>query len=208
MAQWTTRTYTFTFKMNGGNIGGSTADKTTSGTYGTSSSIPANPTRTYYTFSGWSPSVPSTYTGNNTYTAQWTAITYTYTFDLNGGSIGGSTANRTTSGTYETTVSTPGTPTRTHYTFSGWSPSLPSTYTGNRTYTAQWTIITYTYTFDLNGGSIGGSTANRTTSGNSGSTSSTPGTPTRTGCTFDGWSPTVPGTFNGNTTFTAQWRVT
>ncbi len=207
-AQWTPVTYTYTFNLNGGSIGGSTENRLISGLYNTPSSTPENPIKEHYTFSGWSPSVPSTFNGNKEFTAQWTAVTYTFTFNLNEGSIGGSTANRTTSGLYDTNSSTPGTPTRAHHTFGGWSPTVPAKFNGNKTFTAQWVEIHYTFTFNLNGGSIGGSSANRTTTGMSGSPSSTPGTPTRTNFTFEGWSPTVPITFNGNTTFTAVWRVT
>ena len=97
--------------------------------------------------------MPSTFNGNNTYTAQWSIIKYTFTFNLNGGSIGGSTANRTTNGNSGSSSSTPGTPTRTGYTFGGWNPAVPSTFNGNNTYTAKWTVITYTISYDRNGGS-------------------------------------------------------
>ena len=44
------------------------------------------PSRAGYTFSGWSPNVANTVSENVTYTAQWTANTYTVRFDANGGS--------------------------------------------------------------------------------------------------------------------------
>lgn len=51
-----------------------------------------------------------------------------------------------------TTISSPGTPSRTGYTFAGWSPSLPRTISVDTTFTAQWTPITYSISYTLNGG--------------------------------------------------------
>ena len=207
VAQWIATNYTFTFNLNGGNIGGSTTNRTTSGAYNTNSTTPGTPVRSHYIFAGWSPSVPSKYDGNKSFIAQWTPVNYTFTFNLNGGNIGGSTTNKTISGLYNTNSTTPGTPVRTHYTFAGWSPSLPSKYDGNKTFTAQWTPINYTFTFNLNGGNIGGSTTNKTINGNNTQNVTTPGTPVRTHHTFAGWSPSLPSKYDGNKTFTAQWTV-
>ena len=56
--------------------------------YGTSLSAPTV-TRTGYTFTGWTPSVPETMpASNNTYTAQWRVNSYTAIFDDNGGTGG------------------------------------------------------------------------------------------------------------------------
>ena len=54
-----------------------------------------NPVRDYYTFAGWSGTgisgtstsvtIPTGSTGNRTYTASWTPITYTITYTMNGG---------------------------------------------------------------------------------------------------------------------------
>ena len=105
-------------------------------------------TRTGYTFTGWSPSVPSTVpAGNATYTAQWKVNQYTLTFDANGGEGG-----KTVTQNYGTSLTAPGV-TRTGYTFTGWSPSVPSAVpAGNATYTAQWKANQYTVTFNANGG--------------------------------------------------------
>lgn len=59
--------------------------------------------------------------------------TYTISFDSNGGS-----EVAAVSGKYEESVSAPLEPTRTHYTFDGWSPELPSTFTEDLSLTAQW----------------------------------------------------------------------
>ena len=66
--------------------------------------------------------------------------TVTVTFNPNGGTISGSSANVTVTGRFGTTL-TPPTPVKTGYTFSGWSPllSIPSVFpASDTTYTAQW----------------------------------------------------------------------
>ena len=53
----------------------------------------------------------------------------------------------------EATPAFNGTPTRTGYTFTGWSPVVAEKVTANATYVAQWEANTYTVTFNSNGGS-------------------------------------------------------
>jgi len=189
-ATWTIFSYTITFDANGG-----TGGTINTLTYGTALTAPAV-TRFGYTFAGWSPVVPATVpAANTTYTAQWTPKNFTITFDANGGTGG-------TSGpmAYGTTLTAP-TVLRTGYTFTGWQPSLPATVpSANTTYTAQWSINSYTITFNANGGT-GGTSGSMTF----GATLSAPSV-SRTGYTFNGWSPTVPATVPAlNATYTAQW---
>ena len=191
-AQWKVNTYTVTFNANGG-----TGGKTVTQDYGTALTAPSV-SRTGYTFTGWSPSVPSTVpAGNATYTAQWKVRQYTVTFNANGG-----TGGKTVTQDYGTALAAP-TVTREGYTFTGWSPSVPATVpAGNATYTAQWKINQYTVTFDANGGEGGWSR-----SMDHDASLSAP-TITRTGYTFDGWSPAVPAKVPvGGATYTAQWKV-
>lgn len=101
------------------------------------------------------------YNGNLTVYAQWTAYTYTVSYNANGGS--GAPANQTK--TYGASLTLSQTkPTRTGYTFAGWntkkdgsgtSYSAGGVYKTNAAVTlyAQWEIITYAVTFDANGGS-------------------------------------------------------
>ncbi len=53
----------------------------------------------------------------------------------------------------EATPAFNGTPARTGYTFTGWSPVVAEKVTANATYVAQWEANTYTVTFNSNGGS-------------------------------------------------------
>ena len=190
-AQWKVNQYTMTFNANGG-----TGGKTVTQDYGTALAAPAV-SRTGYTFNGWSPSVPSTVpAGNATYAAQWKVNQYTVTFNANGGAGG-----KTVTQDYGTALAAP-TVSRTGYTFNGWSPSVPATVpAGNATYTAQWKVNQYTVTFNANGGTGGKAVAQ-----NYGTALSAP-TVTRTGYTFNGWSPSVPATMPaGNATYVAQWK--
>lgn len=115
------------------------------------------PTRTGYEFRGWS-DTPSgnqvgfidggtTINSSITYYALWQQI-FTVTWNLNGGNIGGETSNKTESVESGSTVSfTKYTPTKTGYTFVGWSTnssatsgstSGTATITANTTYYAIW----------------------------------------------------------------------
>ena len=190
-AHWTINQYTVTFNSAGG-----TSVQPITQNYNTAITPPANPTRTGYTFTGWSPAVPSTMPANNTTcVAQWQANQYTVTFNANGGT-GGTTKTQD----YGTSLSAP-TVTRTGYTFTGWSPSVPSTMpAGNTMYTAQWKVNQYTVTFNANGG-MGGKSGKQ----NYGSAIVAP-TVTREWFNFSGWSPSVAATVPANdVVYTAQW---
>ncbi len=100
------------------------------------------PTRSGYTFAGWSPAVADTVTGNVTYTAQWrvniyvTYYTVTYTDGVDGEVVFADQTDTVAMG--ESTPAFRGTPTREGYTFTGWSPAVAETVTGNVRYVAQW----------------------------------------------------------------------
>ena len=122
--------YTLTFDTNGGStIAPITQD------YGTTITAPADPTKTGYTFAGWTPAIPTTMPAENmTIKAKWTVNQYTLTFDTNGGStIAPITQD------YGTTITAPADPTKTGYTFAGWTPAIPATMPAeNMTIKAKW----------------------------------------------------------------------
>ncbi len=194
-AQWTINQYTLTFDTAGGNaLSPITQD------FGTAVTPPANPTKEGYTFTGWSPALPSTMpAGHTAHVAQWTISQYMLTFD----SAGGSAVSALTQD-FGTAVTSPANPTKEGYTFAGWSPALPLTMPGvSATHTAQWTANQYTLTFD----SAGGSSVAPLTQDH-GSSVTPPADPTRSGYTFTGWNPTVPSTMPaGNATYTAVWQI-
>lgn len=84
------------------------------------------PTRTGYTFAGWSPQVATTVQENITYTAQWRANTYTVTYQYYGDvPEGAPAAPAGGSYAYGTLVTPAQSPSLEGYTFSGWSRTSP-----------------------------------------------------------------------------------
>jgi len=98
---------------------------------------PADPTRTGYNFTGWNPAftVGTTATKDETYTAQYSVIQYTITFDTKGG-----TAIAAITQDYGTAITAPADPTKDGYNFNGWDKEIPATMPAESiTITAQWT---------------------------------------------------------------------
>lgn len=143
--------YRITYNANGG-TGAPDAQTKWYGTDLTLSST--KPTRTGYSFLGWSTSstaTSATYTAGASYTANsaatlyavWKANTYTVSYNANGGS-GAPSAQTKTYGKTLTLSSTK--PTRTNYTFLGWATSASATsaaYTAGGSYTANATATLY-----------------------------------------------------------------
>ena len=113
---WAKEKYTLSFNTDGG----STIEDMQV-TFGEDIDVPANPTKTGYTFAGWDKEIPETTPdlGNNndviTYTASWTINKYDITWNITG------------EGTYKTdsqveygTVITAPAPVKQGYVFSGW----------------------------------------------------------------------------------------
>jgi uncharacterized repeat protein (TIGR02543 family) len=223
-AQWTP-VYTLSYVLNG-----SPSVVTGGGLYdsGTVHSLAAAPTFTGYTFGGWLDSSGNTRAAgsnftiveNSTLQARWTAIPYSVTYNLGGGS---GTLPLQSSLTIGQSFLVAPTPIRAGYVFDGWNNgsetfTAGSTYvvgSSNVTLTAQWTVIPYTVTFDLGGGA---GTLPTQADGTIGSTFSLPGTgsnPSWIAHTFTGWSdgsalyaPGATYTFGAaDVTFTAQFSL-
>ena len=216
-AQWTVNQYTITFATDGGSeVAPITQD------YGSAITAPAAPTREGYTFTGWDKTIPATMpAGDMTITAQWTVNQYTITYDLDGGTAEGNPDTYTV----ETDAFTLKNPTRPGYTFTGWSGTgltgednltvtIPKGSTGNRSYTAHWSLNTYSITYDLNGGTASGNPTSYTVE----SATITLNQPTKTGYTFTGWSGTdlvgednltvtIPAGSTGDRSYTAHWSL-
>ena len=174
-AQWSINQYTLSFDT----AGGSAIDPITQD-YGTTINAPADPTKTGYTFTGWDKTIPATMpAGDMTITAQWSINQYTLSFDTAGGS-----AIDPITQDYGTTINAPAAPTKTGYTFIGWSPELPATMPAhNMALTAQWRINSYTVTLDPNGGRVSPDALSVTYLTPYGSLP----TPVRSDYRFDGW---------------------
>ena len=219
-ATWGSNQYTITFDLaNGRQPQTKTAD------YGSEITMPNTPTRDGYTFAGWK--VTSTdgewvlnteyngttltvLSGNVTLTAQWTPITYTITYDLAGGTAGGSYPEQYTVENADIQIPDPA---RLGYEFLGWtgtdldSPTknlvIPKGSTGDRAYTANWSAKEYTITFNTDGG-----TTIAAITQNYGTTIAKPINPTKDGFVFVGWDKAIPDTMPAeNITITALWKI-
>ena len=246
-------TYWVYYNANGGSGGPSSGSGTSGSTYLIAS---GEPTRSGYTFLGWSTSSSGSamynYNAYGSYTGPMTdrftlySTTYLYAiwerqntdiwvyYNANGGSGGPSSGRGTYGGTY---LIASGEPSRSGYTFLGWSTSSSGSamynynaygsYTGPMTdrftlYSTtylyaiwQHNATTYIITYNPNGGS-GGS---RSYSVNAGATHSIISwEPTRTGYSFLGWSSSASAAsasytygdglkVNGNRTLYAVWKA-
>lgn len=155
-----TPTYSITYELDGGKASNPTSytakDKVTI----------KDPSKRGYTFDGWTGTglskltkglvLPKGSTGNRKYEAHWTADEFSITYETNGGQ-----ASNPTSYTIEDEVSI-NDPTRTGYTFDGWTGTdlteltknlvIPRGSTDPRAYEAHWTANQYTVVFDSNTG--------------------------------------------------------
>ena len=186
------------------------------------------PVRTGYIFLGWTGEgitepqkvieIPQGSTGDRTYTANWQVIEYTIITLLEGGNAGSSEVYFYT---VEQTVTLP-TPTRTGYTFLGWTGegittpqpnvTIPKGSTGDKTYIENWELTEYNITMDLNGGSGQEKVVYTMTDEDF----ELP-TPTRHGYEFVGWTGEgittpqtnvkIPKGSTGNKAYTANWKV-
>ena len=186
------------------------------------------PVRTGYIFLGWTGEgitepqktieIPQGSTGDRTYTANWQVIEYTIITLLEGGNAGSSQVYFYT---VEQTVTLP-TPTRTGYTFLGWTGegittpqpnvTIPKGSTGDKKYIENWKLTEYNIAMDLNGGSGQEKVVYTMTDEDF----ELP-TPTRNGYEFVGWTGegiimpqlnvTIPTGSTGDKAYTANWKV-
>ena len=235
IAYFTLKSYTVTWNANGGTVSPASVTKTHGATLGTLPTPIRNSTAEYsYTFAGWFTAVTggtqitasTTVTGNVTYYAQWTANVRSYTVTFNGNG-GGTPSPSTITKTYGSELGTLPSCSRTGYTFLGWytassgGTKISSTtkITGTVTYYAQWSINSYTLTYNVNGGNA---VSPASKSIQYGSAYGTLPTPTKSSdaeytYAFAGWYTSASGgtqvTANttmgaGNTTIYAHWTAT
>lgn len=171
-AIWNANTLTVTYNSQGGSA-------VTAGSVATDAKIlaaPTAPTKTGYTFSGWSTTTTGSVvsftggythgqTANFTLYAIWAANALTVTYD----SKGGSSVTSDTVNVGASIASAPTAPTKTGYTLAGWSATdggavvtFPYTHnqTSDFTLYAKWSLNSYTVVFNANNGS--GTMANQT----------------------------------------------
>ena len=153
-----------TLDVNGGTLGYDSIMVSYNNAY----SITAAPTRTGYEFLGWftekdggdkiTTNTKVTTDKTHTVYAHWSPISYTVTLDANGGALGYDSIIVSYDNAYGITEA----PTRTGYEFLGWFTerdggnkiTTNTKVTTDKTHTlyAHWSPISYTVTFDVNGG--------------------------------------------------------
>lgn len=169
-AYFTLKSYTVTWNANGGTVSPASTTKTHGSTLGTLPTPTRASTAEYsYTFAGWFTATTggtqitasTIVTKDITYYAHWTATKRSYTATFNGNG-GGTPSPSTITKKYNTALGTLPTCTRTGYTFLGWYTassggtkiSTTTVVTKDITYYAQWSINSYTLTFNPNGGTV------------------------------------------------------
>ena len=216
-ALWTVIYYSITYELDGGvNAAANPKDYTVNQTV----TLEA-PTRPGYTFKGWYADkdfqtpvvgIPAGSTEAKTFYAKWELNPYTITWDVDGGDeLTGD--SYTTGAYYGDPITKPADPTRTGYAFTGWKPEVPETMPdGDQTFTAQWSLNTYTITYVNVEGASNSNPASYTVEMGGFALADAD----KTGYTFDGWYSddtystkvtTIPAGSTGNKTFYAKWTV-
>ncbi len=207
--------YTITYE----NVTGATNTNPT--TYTVEDAITLAPaTKDGYTFDGWKnaegdvvTSIAAGTTGDITLTAAWTVIDYNITYNLDGGT---NAESNPATYTVEDAI-TFAAPTKAGYTFKGWVDANGDPVTGiaagtigDVEITATWEIITYTITYNPEGGTTDPSIVVTYTVNDTVPLS----TPTKPGYTFDGWVDgegnkltEIPAGTTGDITLTATWTA-
>ena len=147
--------YKITYKLNSGKVSGSNP---TTYNVETETFTLINPTKTGYTFTGWSGTdisgksnnvqISKGQTGDRSYTAHYTINQYTLTL------TDGDRVLKTITRDYGTSLNIAN-PKKDGYIFIGWSRQMPSTMPAeNLTINAHFELETYTITYNLNGGEL------------------------------------------------------
>ncbi|MEK8129014.1 InlB B-repeat-containing protein [Paenibacillus filicis] len=218
-AKWTVNSYSVTFNSNGGS-----AVSAQSVNYNDFAQEPAAPTKEGHQFAGWYANEGLTtsfnfeatkITSNTVLYAKWTVNSYSVTFNSNGG-----TAVSAQSVNYNGYAQEPAAPTREGYRFAGWyaNEGLTTAFnfaatkiTSNTMVYANWTVNSYSVTFNSNGG-----TAVSPQSVNYNGYAQEPAAPTREGYRFAGWyaNESLTTVFNfpatkitSNTVVYAKWTI-
>jgi uncharacterized repeat protein (TIGR02543 family) len=160
-------TYITTYHLDGGGLESEVENPGYYRSTDTDFILPA-PTRTGYTFGGWYDNegcngngvtvIPQGSAGDKDFYAQWTAIPYSISYELNGGT---NVAGNPATYTVESLAITLEAATRGGYAFEGWYDnseltgnavaSIAAGSTGDKTFYAQWTAVNYTIAYILLG---------------------------------------------------------
>ena len=219
--------YIITYKLNGGT---NAPENPASYNVETETITLKDPVKTGYTFAGWYMAEDFTggavtkitqgSTGNITLYAKWELVSYTITYELEGGT---NAPENPASYNVETETITLKDPVKPGYTFAGWYMAEDFTgeavtkitqgSTGNITLYAKWELVSYTITYELEGGT---NAPENPASYNVETETITLRDPAKAGYTFEGWymaedftgnavTEIIQGT-TGNITLYAKWE--
>ncbi len=168
--------YTFTVDVDG-------TETSNDYYYGATVVTPVTPVKEGYTFTTWTPAVPSTMPANNVkITANWSLNSWTVYYVIEG-DVDAGEYTKVENVDYGTDVTVIAAPVKDGYTFSGWSQTgtfaMPD---NNVTITGSYTANDYTITFDTDGGDVINSITLPY-----GSAITAPANPEKSGYTFAGW---------------------
>ena len=230
-AQWITQTLSYSYDTN---VGG-TAPTGGTKTYGQTLVLAASTglSKTGYTFGGWNDGSTThlagasiTLNASKVYVAQWSAQSYSITYDGNSPSAGSVTSGSYVAGGVPYAIAANGF-TKIGYTFAGWKDASNNSFTvgagystaANLTLIAQWTASSYTISYNGNGSTGGSSPADGAfTTAVAFSVSANSGNLVKSGYTFAGWNTTAAGggttyaenaslTTTSNVTLYAKWTI-
>ena len=199
-ARYTVNKYNVTLETNDGSVNNGNI---TTYTFGVGATLPADVTKTGYTFNGWYDndefageavtSIANNETGEKVFYAKWTINTYDVTLNANGGEI---ESGNVTGYEYGTGATLPNAVTKTGYTFVGWFDNanfagevftaIANNVTGDKTFYAKWNVNNYKVTLNANGGTITNGEIDSYTYG-VGATLPIAKNVVKTGYTFNGW---------------------
>ena len=165
--------------------------------YGSEISVPDAPTKTGYTFGGWTTDV-TVPAHDVTYDATFNVNSYNVIFNADNG-----TENTVFTLEYGSAITAPDAPEKEGYTFAGWTPSVDgATVPANDiTFTANWQVNSYKLSFVVDGVATESSV-------DFGSPITTPDDPKKEGYDFAGWTPAVAATMPAeDVTYTATWKL-
>lgn len=196
--------YTVTYNLDGGTVENENKTSFTK----TETFTLSNPKKRGYTFAGWTGSngttpqttvtVPVGTRENLNYTANWNEITYTISYNLNNGIVNPENPTTYTINSDNITLNNPS---KTGYTFIGWTGTdltektmqviIPTNSIANRAYTANYEANKYTIIFDRNTG-LGTMPNQELTYDEEANLNAN--VFTKTGYTFNGWNTKADGT--------------